>query len=1028
MNKHHHKNYSKHIGLKNVIKTEDSVYVTSFGKGNDANIEYRFNVESNKPIEIDNNKTLNIKPVDDNAKGQYAFRLKDTKGVIKNSLNREININRPDYRPQDQTEIHSNKGDVFTNDTISDGYVRLFFKKSHYNDNIHVQIAHNLIDIQKIMALYVMNVINSLMQISRIEDKNSDIVGTVPSFIGYGEYGWNKDEKQTEINNKNVNIKQQTFKKFVNAILPYNYYFDNVLNTAVPNLSEEEVRFGIFQVLSHLRQCVEHQGQQFQRFFRGEIDKECHRYDVAKKIFDDDIEKIKTDVFLHSKNNLNILAEIYNCKDNKSTLDSLFTQYFRIIISKDSMKNLGINFTTIREGLIKKLDEKGTLEPSYKGKINSFIDLQLWMYYNAQDFSGENRYTKDNLERVVQSLRASTSEVEKKKIYEIEINRLWHEENKGNDGNIYKRIFNIVNSTLSSQKLSEFDNEEVLNTAKEHINKEVKGKINCILGKSVEIDDKRLRVSDLAYNIYVLTKFLEKKEVNELLTNIINKLSNISSLIEIAKATSCWAEGGDFKDDKFEILNEWFKDKKSSNKIIGAFGFIKTLGIMNTSLKKEKKTKRKSTNGEQEEKTTGITNKLYIDALNVFLSKEDAIQNDDNDLRFKKIMEMFDSNKGKNKSPRGTEGSKARNFLINNVIKQRRFVYLIKNCDPSLCKAIISNKEIVSFILMQPDMPISVIEKYYQKIVVEKNSNLSREVMVNALYEALQKCSINSFSEFGKDAMNAKNQNDKEVIKNKELIKLYLTICYLLIKGIVNVNKQFVLAFAAIERDYYNVFKKPIDSKTYDAFRLTSKYYNFDGTNEGITNGKKRNREYLLINYNEINPYESEWKELMRRGRNYVAHNNVIGDLNKYISLIKMNVEDDFKYERNRYKKLNDKLSLNHHTFMKSYYGIYMYCLQCYLLSESKYLLSESKKIRELQTSVSEGNKVNSRRDTFVEWGVKIQGSLDSGTYDKNFSKIMNMPFAYNLARYNNLSIEDLFIDKYPSELLEELENEEKTI
>ena len=90
MNKHHHKNYSKHIGLKNVIKTEDSVYVTSFGKGNDANIEYRFNVESNKPIEIGNNKTLDIKPVEGDDKGQYAFLLKDTKGVMKNSPNREI--------------------------------------------------------------------------------------------------------------------------------------------------------------------------------------------------------------------------------------------------------------------------------------------------------------------------------------------------------------------------------------------------------------------------------------------------------------------------------------------------------------------------------------------------------------------------------------------------------------------------------------------------------------------------------------------------------------------------------------------------------------------------------------------------------------------------------------------------------------------------------------------------------------------------------------------------------------------------
>ena len=194
MNKHHHKNYSKHIGLKNVIKTEDSVYVTSFGKGNDANIEYRFNVESNKPIEIGNNKTLDIKPVEGDDKGQYAFLLKDTKGVMKNSPNREISINRPDYKAQDKPATCDNSGKgILTSDTINNGLVKFFFKEPHYNDNLHIQIAHNLMDIQKIMAPCVMNVINSLMQLAKTKYKNtgmtSDMVGTLPSFIGYGEYG-----------------------------------------------------------------------------------------------------------------------------------------------------------------------------------------------------------------------------------------------------------------------------------------------------------------------------------------------------------------------------------------------------------------------------------------------------------------------------------------------------------------------------------------------------------------------------------------------------------------------------------------------------------------------------------------------------------------------------------------------------------------------------------------------------------------------------------------------------------------------
>ncbi len=100
--------------------------------------------------------------------------------------------------------------------------------------------------------------------------------------------------------------------------------------------------------------------------------------------------------------------------------------------------------------------------------------------------------------------------------------------------------------------------------------------------------------------------------------------------------------------------------------------------------------------------------------------------------------------------------------------------------------------------------------------------------------------------------------------------------------------------------------------------------------------------------------------------RNMISHHNVVANIDKSIG--------DFLKNNNKP--------------MSSYFELYQYLIQREVLN----------------------NENINETDTFIKAKEYI---LSKNTYSKDLLHILNMPFAYNQARYKNLTIEQLFYDKY---------------
>jgi hypothetical protein len=74
-----------------------------------------------------------------------------------------------------------------------------------------------------------------------------------------------------------------------------------------------------------------------------------------------------------------------------------------------------------------------------------------------------------------------------------------------------------------------------------------------------------------------------------------------------------------------------------------------------------------------------------------------------------------------------------------------------------------------------------------------------------------------------------------------------------------------------------------------------------------------------------------------------------------------------------------------------SYYAIYVYCLQRWLLEQCNACANQTK------------NDFLNKQIEFIN---------THGSYSADLLWVLNTPFAYNMARYKNLSIEDLFLGK----------------
>ena len=469
---------------------------------------------------------------------------------------------------------------------------------------------------------------------------------------------------------------------------------------------------------------------------------------------------------------------------------------------------------------------------------------------------------------------------------------------------------------------------------------------------NIKSSDKNID-NNKAYNyfckfIYSMTFFLDGKEINELLTGLINDFDNIASLLDILK---------NIPGAKISI-NDNYRMFKDSHEIVNELSFINSFARMGKGR---------------------ISNERTI--------QEDALKilgcNDNN-----KINEIIGE-------PEGEVNSQIRsniNFIKNNIIKSQRFAYLIKYANAGIINNLLKNKSIVNLVI--DDIPDAQIERYYRSYITTNNDNSSEEnnelVMPEAEIQRKElKDVLTNFDYKHIFKTNDSQENEVyEIGKSRSIVRLYLTVLYIAVKNMVHINSRYFMAFYAHEKDNFIKDSKKYNEKMF--YKTTYDYLKFNN------NLKANNNRYLnelkatfcrrlggIIDDN-ANDDEKADDLIIHEFRNNVEH---LGCVRKMGS-------DEFDIENTQ----NENVLFRDVSF-RSWFEIYHYTLQILMF----------KKIS--RSNTASGVLENQKRlaNKYLN-GIADNASQESNKkYSKNALKAMCLPFAYNLPRYKNLTTERLF-------------------
>lgn len=160
----------KAAGMKSILVSENKMYITSFGKGNSAVLEYEVD-------KVDNN---NYNKTQLSSKDNSNIELGDVNEVNITFSSKhgfesgvEINTSNPTHRSGESSSV---RGDMLG---LKSELEKRFFGKT-FDDNIHIQLIYNILDIEKILAVYVTNIVYALNNMLGVKGSES-----YDDFMGY---------------------------------------------------------------------------------------------------------------------------------------------------------------------------------------------------------------------------------------------------------------------------------------------------------------------------------------------------------------------------------------------------------------------------------------------------------------------------------------------------------------------------------------------------------------------------------------------------------------------------------------------------------------------------------------------------------------------------------------------------------------------------------------------------------------------------------------------------------------------------
>ena len=451
--------YAKAIGVKSSFLIDGILFTTTFKNRNDFLLSNK--MENSVIINFDNSKIV----LSNDNQDLY---------VSNDESKENIKINNP---------LKNKKSDIIK---INKVYEELFFDKSYLdNDNIHIQIAYNILDINKIITLYYYDIIYAFKTILR--DKNvKDFIGNIPYKISFDE---NYNVGEFLKFDRKANKRYSYFPIFKSSKLNNSSVKD--FNKSIKEINEHN--YNVLRVLSFIRQSISHTNKKMTcKLFNIESKLNEDLIDFINECFNDGLYSKNESFTEYSNNNISILSQFYNNNDIK-----LIDRYYKFAILQE-YKNIGINIYKVMDNVFEIIKSESLFNIEDKRYYTFKNKYNFLLKYFIYSFLLDNNHQK-----YIDELRKTINQDEKDKIYvKIANDFIFYSSKFDNKTNFYNRLANEISNTFKVSK-------------KKYIKK-----ANIF----------KYEFSIFSKLIYFMGLFLTLKEKNEFLSSLINKFENIGSL------------------------------------------------------------------------------------------------------------------------------------------------------------------------------------------------------------------------------------------------------------------------------------------------------------------------------------------------------------------------------------------------------------------------------------------------------------------------------------------------------------------
>ena len=875
------KSSAKAAGLKSTfILSDNELLMTAFGQGNEAIIE--------KKITDGRVENLNEKPAFTAVpEEKKAFRIDGrVKGAQTDNplYTADASLRKPDDL------IHAKAA-----------LEKRYFGQT-FDSNLHIQAIYSILDIEKILAIHVNNIVYTLNNFLRQEGEDVD------DFIGYVTSGEKTYQQFMESKDNNADELRALFTRLCSArqlrylsleiMKPRNPGDNTKEDENTIKLTEEEF-YNILYAMGIMRQMLAH-GDPYKNIYTLEgYGKNASVEKVLTRLYKERINQLNTDFLSKAGTNLTLLFKAFGITDVEKK-GCLVRDYYDFTVRKQ-YKNLGFSIKLLREHMTADIEEAFILRDkaydSVRGKLYPFIDFALFRYYHTHN---------EETNSLVNGLRASFNEVEKDGLYAREAARIWPK----------------VRSVILEHILPEMSGEVIIE-AKSNSDKDIKE--TMLSGAMISTE-----ATDFSKFIYLTTLFINGKEINDLLTTLIHKFECIFSFLAVIQSQHLPSRFV----DQFSVFSE-------SDKIAQELRAINSFARMSRPSAKAKEI-------------------MYIEAFQVLgmRANSDQLEREAKELLDPKIS-------GERSQKRGI-----RNFISKNVIASDRFKYLVRYGNVKKLKGIATNRAVVSFVLQ--DIPDSQIARYYNSVTGEDKD--FQPAMRNFLADRLTGFSFEDISDVRQNDQRANQRQQEEKRQKQALVRLYLTVLYLTLKNLVYVNSRYFLAFHCMERDrrllHPEKWEKIPREKQFDPEFGASVF-----ARDFLAEYPRKTRQMTYLNQNFDN--SDEWA--LRAFRNKAEHLDAVRNADLYLGDIRE---------------------------FHSWFELYHYIMQRRIMDQ--FTFDSTHKTRDKTRMIISEEELNPKTREYFHLIARYR------VYCKDFVKALCVPFAYNLPRFKNLSIDGLFDKNRP--------------